>query len=196
MAQSAAAVLLAQQTMPELNSVYWVMLLSRMLHILGAIILVGGVFYLRAVILPNVESPGTDTDRQFGGRRAAWAKWVGIATLLLLVTGLANYLYIIRSHERLASSYHMIAGMKMLSGIALFLLAALVAGRSPAAATIRQRMRFWLNVALLLGIITVALGSVLRTYPRTPKVDAPGPSVIVAPATNAPATAPTGDVRR
>jgi uncharacterized membrane protein len=195
MAQLAAVAPLAQQTMPELNSLYWVMLLSRILHILGAIILVGGTFYLRAIILPNVGSTGTDTDRQFGGRRAAWAMWVGIATLLLLVSGLANYMYIIKSHERLASSYHMIAGMKMLGGVALFLLAALIAGRSPAAESIRQRMRFWLNVALLLGIVTVALGSVLRTYPRSPKVDAPGPSVIVAPAMNAPATAPTGDVR-
>jgi uncharacterized membrane protein len=196
MAQLAAVALLAQQTMPELNSLYWVMLLSRILHILGAIILVGGTFYLRAVIVPNVVSTDTDTDRQFGGRRAAWAMWVGIATLLLLVTGLANYMYIIKSHERLASSYHMIAGLKMLSGIALFLLAALIAGRTPAAETLRQRMRFWLNVALLLGIVTIALGGVLRTYPRTPKVNAPGPSVIVAPATNAPAIAPTGDVSR
>jgi uncharacterized membrane protein len=181
MTQFDALMPLAQQTMPELNSVYWVMLLSRILHILGAIIIVGGTFYLRAVIVPNVEASGTDAERQFGGRRASWAMWVGVATLFLLVTGLANYLYIIRSHERLASSYHMIAGMKMLSGIALFLLAALIAGRSPAAATLRQRMRFWLNVALLLGIVTISLGSVLRTYPRTPKVDAPGPSVIVAP---------------
>jgi uncharacterized membrane protein len=179
MAELVAVAALAQQTMPELNSTYWVMLVSRILHILGAIILVGGTFYLRSVILPSVATSGADTDRLFGGRRAAWAMWIGIATLLLLVTGLANYLYIIRVHERLASSYHMIAGLKMLSGIALFLLAALVAGRSPAAETLRQRMRFWLNVALLLGIVTVALGSVLRTYPRTPKIDAPGPSVIV-----------------
>jgi hypothetical protein len=48
-------------------------------------------------------------------------------------------------------------------------------------------MRYWLNVCLLIGIVTVALGSLLRTYPRTLKVDAPGPSTLVAPANNAPA---------
>jgi uncharacterized membrane protein len=174
---------LAQQTMPELNAMYWVMLLSRILHIVAAIILVGGIFYLRAIVAPAAAPSKPDADQQLGGRRAAWAMWVGIATLLLLVTGLWNYLRIIQTNERMASSYHMLAGMKMLSGIALFLLAALVAGRSSAAETLRQRFRFWLNVCLLLGFITVALGSVLRTYPHTPKVDAPGPSTLVAPAT-------------
>jgi uncharacterized membrane protein len=178
---------LAQQTMPEMNSMYWVMLLSRILHILGAIILVGGIFYLCTIVAPTVANPNGNVDQQFGGRRGAWAMWVGIATMLLLVTGLWNYMQIIKVNERMASSYHMIAGLKMLAGIALFLLAALVAGRSPVAEMMRQRMRFWLNVCLLVGIVTVVLGSVLRTYPHNPKVDAPGPSIIVAPATNAPA---------
>jgi uncharacterized membrane protein len=182
-----ALFVLAQQTMPEITPMYWLMLLSRILHILGAIIIVGGILYIRAIITPSVSDPNITADRQLGGRRATWAMWVGIATLLLLVTGLWNYMQIIKTHERMASSYHMIAGLKMLAGIALFLLAALLAGRSPVAEVMRQRMRFWLNMCLLLGIITVALGSVLRTYPHTPKVDAPGPSTLVAPTTNTPA---------
>src|SRR5687768_14139656 len=136
---------LAQQTMPEINAMYWVMLLSRILHILGAIILVGGIFYLRTIVTPAALDTNANADPQFGGRRAAWAMWIGIATLLLLVTGLWNYMQIIRTNERMASSYHMIAGLKMLAGIALFLLAALVAGRSPVAEMMRQRMRFWLS---------------------------------------------------
>jgi hypothetical protein len=96
--------------------------------------------------------------------------WVGIATLFLLATGLWNYLQIIWTHEKLAPSYHMIAGLKILAGLALFGLAALLAGRSAAAESLRRRMHFWLTVCLLLGVITVALGSVLRSYPRTRKV--------------------------
>jgi len=175
--------ILAQQETPRIDAMYWLMLASRFLHIFGAIVLVGGIFYLRAVVTP-AAAPGdaSDIDPLFGGRRAAWAKWVGIATLLLLVTGLWNYVQIIRTHERLDGTYHMLAGIKMLSGLAVFLLAALLAGRSPAAHTIRQRMRLWLNVCLVLGFATVALGSVLRTYPRTPKVDAPVPPQLIAPA--------------
>jgi uncharacterized membrane protein len=175
----------AQQAAPRFDSVYWIMLVSRILHILGAIILLGGLFYLRAIVIPLPrregpgEGPSINTDTLFGGRRAAWAMWVGIATLLLLVTGLWNYSQMIQMHEKLASSYHMIAGIKMLVGLALFFLAALLAGRSAAAQRLRQKMRFWLTVCLILGILTVALGSVLRTYPRIPKIDAgPGPTLI------------------
>jgi uncharacterized membrane protein len=173
---------LAQQDLPRLDSVYWIMLASRILHILGAIILVGGLFYLRAVVAPAAApTDAAGPDRQFGGRRAAWAMWVGIATLLLLVTGLWNYLQMIRMHEKLAPSYHMMAGIKILAGLALFFLAALLAGRSAAAQALRQRFRFWLTTCLILGILTVVLGSVLRTYPRVQKVDAPAEPTLIAP---------------
>ena len=172
----------AQQVVPRLDSVYWVMLASRILHIVGAIILVGGLFYLRAVVMPAAApADAAETDRLFGGRRAAWAMWVGIATLLLLVTGLWNYLQIIRMHEKLDPSYHMLAGLKMLAGVALFFLAALLAGRSAAAQTLRQKFRFWLTTCLILGILTVVLGSVLRSYPRVQKVDAPPEHTLIVP---------------
>jgi uncharacterized membrane protein len=164
-----------------LDSVYWIMLVSRILHILGAIILVGGLFYLRAVVFPTAASDAANPDQQFGGRRAAWAMWVGIATLLLLVTGVWNYIQMIRLHEKLAPSYHMLAGIKMLLGLAVFFLAALLAGRSNAAQKLRKNMRFWLTFCLILGILTIALGSVLRTYPRTPKVDASPAPTLIAP---------------
>ncbi len=180
--------LVAQQsTMPQLDGMYWLLLLSRICHILGAIILVGGLFYIRNIISPTNAPPGTaPVDHLFGGRRAAWAKWVGIATALLLITGIFNYTMIIKQHERLASSYHMIAGMKMMAAIVVFLLAALLAGRTAAADAIREKWRMWLSVCLILGIITVMLGSVLRTYPRVRKVDSAGAPQLFAP-TNAPA---------
>jgi uncharacterized membrane protein len=177
--------LFAQQTLPRFDGMYLLMLGSRILHILGAIILVGGVFYLCNVVKP--VSGVAASDQQFGGRRAAWAKWVGIATLLLLVTGLWNYLQIIWTNQRMPPSYHMIAGLKMLAGLVLFFLAALLAGSSAAAEALRGRMQFWLNLCLVIGIITVALGSVLRTYPHYPKVGAAGPPILIAPTIPSPA---------
>ena len=179
-----ALLMLAQQsTMPQLDGMYWLMLASRILHILGAIILVGGLFYIRSVISPINTLPGTaPVDQLFGGRRAAWAKWVGIATALLLITGFFNYIMVIKQHERLASPYHMIAGLKMLAGIAVFLLAALLAGRTAAAETLREKWRMWLTVCLILGVVTVALGSVLKSIPHHPKVDAATPPLLIAPA--------------
>lgn len=177
--------LLAQSSLPKLDGMYWLMLASRVLHILGAIVLVGGLFYLRTVVTPSVV-PAAAADQQFGGRRAAWAKWVGIATLVLLATGLWNYVQIIKLHERFAPSYHIIAGLKMLAALALFFLASLLAGRSAAAEALRDKMRSWLGVALALGILTVVLGGVLRSYPHTPNIDAAGPPALSAPSNTPP----------
>jgi hypothetical protein len=121
---------------------------------------------------------GSSTDQYFGGRRAAWAKWVGIASLLLLVTGLWNFINMLKFNH-LDPSYHMLGGLKILLGIALMFVAALLAGRSAAADALRQKWRRWLMVSLLLGMVVVAMGSVMRAYPRTPKVDAhPAPTLI------------------
>src|SRR5437868_1780364 len=92
--------LLAQQQTPHLDSMYWIMLTSRILHILGAIILVGGLFYLRFVVTPVSAQPGTaPVDQYFGGRRAMWAKWVGIATTFLLITGFWNYIQFAKTNN-------------------------------------------------------------------------------------------------
>jgi uncharacterized membrane protein len=184
---TASLLLVAQQsTMPEMDGMFWTLLLSRILHILGAIVLVGGVFYIRTIISPTSAPPGMGpVDQLFGGPRATWAKWVGIATALLILTGLFNYIMIAKQHEKMASSYHMIAGLKMLAAIAVFLLAALLAGRTSFADALRQKWGTWLNVCLVIGIVTVVLGSFLRTYHRVKKVDAATPPQLIAPSNTA-----------
>src|SRR4051812_12674543 len=175
--------LLAQQPQtPTLDSMYWIMLVSRILHILGAIVIAGGLFYIRFVVSPISATPGTQpVDQFFGGRRAAWAKWVGIATAILLFTGFWNYVQFSRTYD-LPKTYHMVLGFKILAAIAVFLLAALLAGRTNAVEAIRQKWRLWINVCLLLAVITVIIGSVLRTYPHNRKVDAAETPKLVAPA--------------
>jgi uncharacterized membrane protein len=178
--------LMAQANAPQLGTGYdWLMLVSRVLHILGAIILVGGFFYVRAIVTPatvaHAAPEASDrAEEYFSGRRAAWAMWVGVASFLLLATGFWNYFRFMKSYD-LAKSYHMVIGIKMLVGIALMFVAALLAGRSPLAQKFRQQWRVWLNVCLVLGVIVVALGSVLRTYPRSQKLDAPVAPTLIAP---------------
>ncbi len=174
--------LLAQDGGPQLGSGYdWFMLLSRILHILGAIILVGGIFYIRTIVSPAAQTESVEeSDHVFGGRRASWAMWVGIASFLLIATGFWNYFRFMNTYE-LAKSYHMVLGIKMLLGLALMFVAAVVAGRSPLAQKFRQRWRMWLSVCLILSVIIVALGAVLRTYPRPAKLDTIPPPTLIAP---------------
>jgi uncharacterized membrane protein len=168
---------LAQGTMPKFDGLYWLLLLSRVLHILGAVVLVGGLFYLRMVVAPSVAAASKPTaDTWFAGRRGTWAKWVGIAALLLIVTGLFNYYEIYIGYD-LAQSYHMVAGIKVLVALVFIFLVSLLAGRTAAAEQLRERMLFWLSMCLLMGIFVVVLGSFLRSYPHTPKALS-GPTLV------------------
>jgi putative copper export protein len=134
------------------------------------------------VVGPRLRQSDSDagSDPWFAGRRGAWAMWVGIASLLLIATGLWNYLQIIQLNEKMASSYHMLLGIKMLLALVVFFLAAVLAGKSGIAEQLRQKMKLWLGLCLITAVVVVALGSVLRTYPHNPKpLDGPA---LLAPA--------------
>jgi uncharacterized membrane protein len=166
--QSADWIIVAQQV-PDMNGMYWLLVVLRVLHILGATIIVGGLIFLCGVVTPAVmPASANSADQQLGGRRAAWAMLVGIATLLLLASGLFNYIYTVKTYE-MPASYHMLFGLKFLAGLVVFFLAALIAGRTSLALHIRQNIRLWLNVCLALSLMILILGSVMRTYERTPK---------------------------
>jgi uncharacterized membrane protein len=164
------------QTMPEFNGQYFLLLTSRVLHILGSIVLLGGVFYLLAVVAPRVAAGNGSSDDWFNGNRAAWAKWVGIATAILLVTGLFNFVVMIKSND-IAKSYHMLGGMKILAAMVLFFFAAILAGKTALADRYRANMKSWLKITMFVGLIVVIIGGVMRSYPKTPKTEA-GPALI------------------
>jgi putative copper export protein len=170
-----------------MDAMYWLMLASRVLHILGTIVLVGGIFYQRTVVAPAVPKGGTATaDDWFAGRRTAWAKWVVIATFVLLVTGLFNYVRIVQTNERMGAAYQAIFGIKFLLALAVFALAAILAGRSPAADRLRQNMKAWLSVCLAVGILIVVLAGVLRSLPHVPTGSVTAP-LLIQPSTGQPA---------
>ncbi len=171
------------QAAPHLDGYYFLLLASRVLHVLGSIILLGGIFYLLAIVAPRVVASGTaaNADAWFAGNRAAWAKWVGIATIVLLVTGLFNFVTIAKANQ-IAPSYHLLGSLKILVAMIIFFFAATLAGKTALADRFRKQMNFWLKVTMTVGLAIVIIGSVMRSYPRTPKPLA-GPA-LVAPATN------------
>lgn len=164
------------QAVPHFDGQYFLLLTSRVLHVLGSIVLLGGVFYLLAVVAPRIAAGNASPNEWFNGNRAAWAKWVGIATAVLLVTGLFNFVVMVKSNH-LATSYHMLGGMKILVALVLFFFAAILAGKTALADRYRANMKFWLKVTMLVGLVVVIIGGVMRSYPRTPKTDA-GPALV------------------
>ncbi len=147
---------------PVVDGAYLLQLVSRVLHILSAIILVGGLFYIRSILSP------AGVDACFAGRRAVWARWVGMATFLLLASGIYNLLIIINqakaAGEKLDPTYHALIGIKLLLALGVMFLMAVLAGKSALAEKFRGNMRKWLNIAWMAALATVVIGALLRTY--------------------------------
>jgi cytochrome c biogenesis protein CcdA len=94
----------------------------------------------------------------------------------LLVTGLFNFVTIVKANQ-IATSYHMLGGVKILVALVIFFFAAILAGKTALAESFRERMKYWLTVTMLIGVLIVIIGSVMRSYPRTPK-PIEGPAIV------------------
>jgi uncharacterized membrane protein len=133
-----------------------------MIHILCAIILGGGLFYLRSVLSP------AGVDACFANRRSVWARWVAAASFLLVVSGLYNFMVIMQEYkaagEKLDPSYHILFGAKMLLGLLVMFIAAILAGKTAAAERFRGNLQRWLNIAWTSVIAIVVIGALLRAH--------------------------------
>ena len=136
-AHSLADFLALAQVMPRMDGWYFLLLTSRVLHVLGSIVLLGGIFYLLMVIAPKIAAGNSSADAWFNGNRSAWAKWVGIATAVLLITGLFNFVMIVKTNQ-IATSYHMLGGLKILVALVIFFFAAILAGKTGLADRLRE----------------------------------------------------------
>lgn len=154
--------LLLVGAVPTIDAGYVLQIASRVLHIVTAMILVGGIFYMRTILAP------AGADACFAGRRAVWAKWAGIATALLLATGIYNLMQVIgqakADGEKLPAAYHMLFGVKFLLALLVMFLVAILAGKTTAAERFREQMQKWLNIAWLAAIMIIVIAVVLRTF--------------------------------
>ncbi len=153
----------------------WIDLILRWLHILGAVTLAGGVIFWRCALLRATESLPDITRQEVGAAiRSRWSKLVMASSGLLLVTGLVNFMLLLQRYDLdktafPGSKYHMLFGIKFLLSLGVFMLSALLAGRTAAAENLRRKERMWLNINVLLAIAVVCLGGLLRSGGRHPK---------------------------
>ncbi len=134
-------------------------LVSRWLHVLPAIIMVGGLIFLRCCIVrPSQESSLFDA---MDDVRKRWARLVMISTLLLLVSGLYNA-YVKAITFDLSPLYNGLLGIKLLLAFVVFYFAAVLAGRSDRAKRMRTEEAKWLNVTLILAIAVVLIAGYMK----------------------------------
>ncbi|MDX1945810.1 MAG: hypothetical protein SFU86_10470 [Pirellulaceae bacterium] len=143
------------------------LLALRYLHILGAIALMGGTIFMRFGLAPVVAGLDVDTQtRIHTAVRGRWAKFVMLASAMLLVSGIANMiLYSSRRYDiepLLGMKYAMIVGIKFLLALPIFFIAALLTGRSNLAQKIQANRLTWMNINLALALVMVLIGGGLK----------------------------------
>jgi hypothetical protein len=148
------------------------LLILRYMHILGAIMLMGGTIFMRCALAPIVAGLAPDAKATLHEQvRGRWARFVMIASGLLLVSGIANLGLASRYQFEpvFGLSYNMVVGIKFLLALPIFLIASFLAGRSAAAKKFQANGLTWMNVNLTLALVMVLMGGALKFVQRQPK---------------------------
>ena len=146
----------------------WLGIVFRWMHMLAAMVAVGGTIFMRVALVGAVQSLAEDQRPAFHEAiRSRWAKYVAGAILFLLVSGLYNFLTTHAAFKNaediaLPKYYHPLFGVKFLLALGVFFIASSLAGRSGATEKFRRNRRYWLSVNLLLSVIIVCISGVLR----------------------------------
>ncbi len=136
-------------------------LVSRWLHIIPALILVGGTLFMRFSLVPAAsESPASAELRE--SIRKRWAKLVMISILLLLVSGLYNTFLKATGFEMKGTSYNMLLLIKIVLGLAIFYLASVLSGRGKTAQKFRESETKWLNVLCGMMLVVVLIAGYMK----------------------------------
>ena len=155
-----------------METIDWVNLTARWLHILAAIVAAGGTIFVRFVLLPSEGIvPQAQREALHAAMRSRWSKIVAACIAILLITGLYNFWFIqtATTATREFRWYHPVFGIKFLAAMAIFAIASLLSGRTAAAQRLRQNAKFWLSVNVALVVLVVILSGVMRTATKTPK---------------------------
>ena len=157
-------------------------LVLRLLHIVPAVFLAGGIFFMWSTLIPAL---GTLTEDARSAASAAirgkWAKVVMAASGLLLVTGIINAFRNILAYEYTSAPYHLFVLLKLLLAVAIMFVTARLSGRSAGAEKFREKTSFWMTVNTVLVLVLITVASAMRVTDRVPKTDdaADVPAVVI-----------------
>lgn len=144
----------------------WLDIIMRIAHILGAIILLGGIFYGLFGLMPSLHILDDDfRKRLIEIARKRFNRLLHPAIGLLLISGVYNWWRNMPTYQALKEAgektqymmVHMLLGLKVLAAITmLIILFAQDTGR------LRDKPGQWLKVNLALGVTVVILAAGVR----------------------------------
>ena len=132
-------------------------IISRIIHVLTAITLVGGSIFSLLVLIPATNGLDGQAGDWLAKRvTARWKRVVHGGIALLLLSGFYNYFRAIPDHQG-DGLYHGLIGVKMLLALAVFFIAAALVGRSAKLQSMRDNRRFWLQLLIFLAVLIVVI---------------------------------------
>lgn len=162
----------------------------RWLHIMAAIALFGGTLFQALALRPACgELPEAERAKFCEAVRRRWSKVVMLSILVLLVSGIVNFMFTIWSFNGFVTAqadghislrdkeelmlpkfYHMIFGIKVLLALGIFFIASVMAGRSKATQGIRDNPGKWIGATIIMAMVLIALSATLRSTHTGPNV--------------------------
>ncbi len=138
-------------------------ILMRVVHVMSAVVLLGGACYVRFVLLPAAaELPEAEHAALRERLLSRWKSIVHRGIGLLLITGFYNYLEVTSPQHRGQGLYHMLMGIKILLALGVFFLASALVGRAAAFEGLRRQPRQWLTILIVLAGVVVGIGSAIK----------------------------------
>ena len=137
-------------------------LIFRWLHVIPAIVMVGGVIFMRCCLVnSNATESGTSLFDAQEQTRKRWGRLVMLSTLLILGSGLYNAAMKAIGFE-LSMVYNVLLMLKIVLALTIFFLVATLSGRSDRAKQFRQREAHWLNIVIVLMLAVVMIAGYMK----------------------------------
>jgi uncharacterized membrane protein len=159
-------------------------ILFRWLHIVPAIVAVGGTIFMRMALVPAAAGlPDAARPAFHEAVRSHWARWVHAAILFLLVSGFYNFFTLNARYKLPLPAYHILFSVKLLLALAIFAIASLLSGRTAVAQRMRQNAPTWLNLNIALAVLLICISGVMRSITMSSplKSGAPAAAPVAAP---------------
>ncbi len=153
-------------------------IISRWIHIGSAIVLLGGTICLKFVVGPVLKDQSQELKEAVRGR---WKRFVHAAIAGLLLSGLYNYLKAFPLH-RGDGLWHAMVDTKIILALGVFFIASVLAGRSKGTQKFRDNAAKWTTIAILLGLLIVAMSGIAKVVGSKEKTSDPTTEFFVKPA--------------
>jgi len=145
----------------------YMMLIMRWMHILAAVIMLGGSTFIYLVLTPalSVALPDDQRAEVSTAIRSRWKLFIPWLIGAFLISGFYNYLMVTRHLHDGAdneSLYHMLFGIKFLLSLVVFLLISFMVGRTSIAQRMQANSGTWMGITIALAIVVVLIGGYMK----------------------------------